>query len=96
VIAGGGLPSGNYALTIDGELAAVNPTMLVGFPIRAGADYEQAEALRQKIVEKNQRFRQLSPGRGVEELEKLKAENAALKRPKTRRYEIAPREGEGK
>jgi hypothetical protein len=94
VIAGGGLPSGNYALKIDGQITAVNPTMLVGFPIRAGADYEQAEALRRKIVEKNRRFRQLSRDTSSAELEKFEAEIAELKRPKSHQYEIVPREGE--
>lgn len=56
MIAGGGLPSGFYELKIDGKVAALNPTMLVGFPIRAGADYEQAETLRKKIVAKNRYF----------------------------------------
>ncbi len=96
VIAGGGLPSGNYALKIDGQIAAVNPTMLVGFPIRAGADYDQAETLRQKIVEKNQRFRQLSGDTDSAELQKLEAEIAELKRPKTHQYEIVPRDAEVK
>jgi lysophospholipase L1-like esterase len=55
-VAGGGLPSGHYELKIDGKVAALNPTMLVGFPVQAGADYEQAEQLRKKIVAKNQLF----------------------------------------
>lgn len=93
VIAGGGLPSGNYALKIDGEIAAVNPTLLVGFPVRAGADYEQAEALRKKIVEKNQLFSRSSE---TTTLENLEVEIAELKRPQTRQYEIAPREAEAK
>lgn len=54
VIAGGGLPSGNYNLKIDGKVAARNPTLLVGFPVRAGADYDQAEQLRRRTVAKNQ------------------------------------------
>lgn len=56
VVAGGGLPSGQYELKVDGKIAAVNPTLLVGFPVRAGADYEQAEQLRRKIVSKNLLF----------------------------------------
>lgn len=56
MVAGGGLPSGKYALKIDGQIAAVNPTLLVGFPVRTGPDYEQAEQLRKKIVAKNQQF----------------------------------------
>jgi lysophospholipase L1-like esterase len=56
VVAGGGLPSGHYTLKVDGEVAAVNPTLLVGFPVRGGPDYQQAEQLRRKIVDKNRLF----------------------------------------
>ncbi len=56
VVAGGGLPSGHYDLKVDGTVAAVNPTLLVGFPVRNGPDHQQAERLRQKIVAKNRLF----------------------------------------
>lgn len=104
VVAGGGLPSGKYALKVDGAIAAVNPSRLVGFPVRAGADFEQAEHLRQTIVVKNQLCRlqgwqQTRPKGPVvppELLERLIANAeetiARLKTPVPRRYEIVPRD----
>jgi len=56
MVAGGGLPMGSYALKIDGLKAAVNPTPIVGFPVRTGADYLQAEELRKAIIAKNLLF----------------------------------------
>jgi hypothetical protein len=55
-VAGGGLPAGHYELKIGGEVVAVNATLLVGFLVREGADYDQAELLRKKIVAKNRLF----------------------------------------
>lgn len=49
----GGVPSGRYEVKIDGKFVTANSTNLTNFPIRAGADFEQAERLRRAIVAKN-------------------------------------------
>ena len=52
------LEPGRYSLTIDGRAVATGPARdwATGVKIAAGPDFEQAEALRKKIVEKNFNF----------------------------------------
>lgn len=52
----GGLAAGRFVLKIDGEPLTKNVTTLVGFHLKLGPDFEQAERLRHKIVEKNELF----------------------------------------